>query len=93
MDLHINYFIRMQCIKNNFRTIEKRFSSKDESIILHSETLNSSYYTGAEVYKDNPYEYLKAIAPIYATDTEYYDNGETIINKYMYWNKKNEQKP
>ena len=71
----------------------KRFSSKDESIILHSETLNSSYYTGVEVYKDNPYEYLKAIAPIYATATDYYDNGEIIINKYMYWNEKNEQKP
>lgn len=45
------------------------------------------------MYKDNPYEYLKAIAPIYATATDYYDNGEIIINKYMYWNEKNEQKP
>ena len=39
-------------------------------------------------YKNDPYKFLETIAPIYATDSSYYDNGVIIINKYLDWNGK-----
>jgi flagellum-specific peptidoglycan hydrolase FlgJ len=68
-----------------FRT----FASRDEAIIEHSHTLNNGYYEDAMQYKDDPYKFLESIAPIYASDSDYYDNGVSIMDKYLQWDGKN----
>lgn len=67
-----------------FRT----FISSDDAIVEHSKTLDNGYYDQVKQYKNDPYKYLEAIAPIYATDSSYYDNGVIIIDKYLEWNGK-----
>lgn len=64
-----------------FRT----FSSKDDSIIEHSKTLDKPIYDEAKQYQDDPYKYLETILPIYATGSEYYNSAISIIYKYMDW--------
>ena len=66
----------------------KVFSSKDESIIGHSQTLNNGLYDDAMKFKDDPYKFLKAISGIYATDDSYYTSVSSHMTKYLKWDGK-----
>lgn len=61
-----------------YRTIEECFES-------HSDILESSIYENAAEYKDDPYMYLRSIAGTYATDSNYYNMAESVMNKYLDW--------
>ena len=63
----------------------KVFSSRDESIVGHSQTLSGDVYAKAAKYMGDPYAYLKAISDIYATDSNYYKDVASIITMYLDW--------
>ncbi len=64
------------------------YSTKDESIIAHSQTLGNGRYDGAMQYKDDPYAFINAIAGIYATDDSYASSISSIMTKYLTWDGK-----
>lgn len=70
----------------------KVFPTLNDSIVDHSAVLENERYEEANQYKDNPYKYIEAIAGIYATDGNYYEKASPIIDKYMYWDGKEENR-